>query len=275
MGQTLVVQQGGIDLSVPGMVSFTIVMSPLSHGDPGKLASAIALSPARSSRGCSPGDRQQNRGDADRRDARHERPPLRRRVHTLAPPPTTSDLANFASGRSSGSRTRSSSLWRLPRWRVHDQKTSSADASRRSAPGCLVRALPDSSPALPACPYVAGALYCTAGVLLAGVVARRRLPRRRLPAASDRRRRAGRDLAARRPRQCGGDGRGRPVPQPARPVRAREPPSVQLLVNAAALAVGLAIYSVPWRRLRRNVRRPSPGGAGRLEQSTEPGVPGL
>jgi hypothetical protein len=46
-------------------------------------------------------------------------------------------------------------------------------------------------------------------------------------------------------------------------------------VDAGALAVGLAIYSVPWRRLRRNARRPSPGGAGRLEQSTEPGLPGL
>jgi hypothetical protein len=50
---------------------------------------------------------------------------------------------------------------------------------------------------------------------------------------------------------------------------------VQNLVDAGALAVGLAIYSVPWRRLRRNVRRPSPDGTGRLERSTEPGLPGL
>src|SRR5437588_4743994 len=44
MGQTLVVQQGGIDLSVPGMISLTIVLlTSYPNGDSGKLASAIII----------------------------------------------------------------------------------------------------------------------------------------------------------------------------------------------------------------------------------------
>ena len=44
MGQTLVVQQGGIDLSVPGMISLTIVLlTSYPNGDSGKLASAIVI----------------------------------------------------------------------------------------------------------------------------------------------------------------------------------------------------------------------------------------
>ena len=39
MGQTLVVQQGGIDLSVPGMISLTVVLlTSYPNGDSGKLA---------------------------------------------------------------------------------------------------------------------------------------------------------------------------------------------------------------------------------------------
>src|ERR1700759_5370246 len=45
MGQTLVVQQGGIDLSVPGMISLTIVLlTSYPNGNSGKLASAIVIS---------------------------------------------------------------------------------------------------------------------------------------------------------------------------------------------------------------------------------------
>jgi len=44
VGQTLVIQQGGIDLSVPGMVSLTVViMTAHPEGDAGKLAEALAL----------------------------------------------------------------------------------------------------------------------------------------------------------------------------------------------------------------------------------------
>ena len=44
MGQTLVVQQGGIDLSVPGMISLTIVLlTSYPNGSSGKLASAIVI----------------------------------------------------------------------------------------------------------------------------------------------------------------------------------------------------------------------------------------
>src|SRR4051794_8413245 len=45
MGQTLVIQQGGIDLSVPGMLSLTVVlMTRFPDGDSGKLAPALAIS---------------------------------------------------------------------------------------------------------------------------------------------------------------------------------------------------------------------------------------
>jgi ribose transport system permease protein len=45
IGQTLVVQQGGIDLSVPGMLSLTvIILTRYPNGDSGKLGVALALS---------------------------------------------------------------------------------------------------------------------------------------------------------------------------------------------------------------------------------------
>jgi ribose transport system permease protein len=45
MGQTMVIQQGGIDLSVPGMLSLTVVlMTRFPDGDSGKLAPALAIS---------------------------------------------------------------------------------------------------------------------------------------------------------------------------------------------------------------------------------------
>jgi len=45
MGQTLVIQQGGIDLSVPGMLSLTVVlMTRFPDGDSGKLVPALAIS---------------------------------------------------------------------------------------------------------------------------------------------------------------------------------------------------------------------------------------
>jgi ribose transport system permease protein len=45
MGQTLVIQQGGIDLSVPGMLSLTVVlMTHYPNGDSGKLAPALLIS---------------------------------------------------------------------------------------------------------------------------------------------------------------------------------------------------------------------------------------
>ena len=44
VGQTLVIQQGGIDLSVPGMISLTVViMTRYPNGDSGKVLPALAL----------------------------------------------------------------------------------------------------------------------------------------------------------------------------------------------------------------------------------------
>ena len=47
MGQTLVIQQGGIDLSVPGMISLTVVLlTSYPNGDSGKLATHVGRAPA-------------------------------------------------------------------------------------------------------------------------------------------------------------------------------------------------------------------------------------
>jgi ribose transport system permease protein len=44
IGQTLVIQQGGIDLSVPGMISLTVIVATrIPNGDSGKLGPAIAM----------------------------------------------------------------------------------------------------------------------------------------------------------------------------------------------------------------------------------------
>src|SRR5690348_3248862 len=44
IGQTLVIQQGGIDLSVPGMISITVViMTRYPNGDSGKVLVALLL----------------------------------------------------------------------------------------------------------------------------------------------------------------------------------------------------------------------------------------
>src|SRR4029450_7080987 len=44
VGQTLVIQQGGIDLSVPGAISITvIVLTRIPNGDSGKLGIALAI----------------------------------------------------------------------------------------------------------------------------------------------------------------------------------------------------------------------------------------
>ena len=81
LGQTLVVQQGGIDLSVPGAVSLAVVIvTHEPNGDDSKLLGAVllALGVAIARR---PGERPSDRpagSEPDRRDAGHERPAVRR-----------------------------------------------------------------------------------------------------------------------------------------------------------------------------------------------------
>ena len=86
VGQTLVVQQRGIDLSVPGFISLTVVLvTHIPNGNSCKL-SRRSCSPTRSP-GRRPGQRaagDPGRDHPDRADAGHERRPVRGRPGHLA-----------------------------------------------------------------------------------------------------------------------------------------------------------------------------------------------
>ena len=80
LGQTLVVQQGGIDLSVPGAVSLVVVIATHNpNEDDGRLLRAVLTVSLGDRRG--PAQRRAGRpprAQPDRRHARHERAALRR-----------------------------------------------------------------------------------------------------------------------------------------------------------------------------------------------------
>ena len=83
LGQTLVVMQGGIDLSIAGGLSlYVVILTHYPNGDNSRLLPAIAIAfLAAIAAGLA--ERVPDRQDApqpDRRDARHERAALRRRV---------------------------------------------------------------------------------------------------------------------------------------------------------------------------------------------------
>ena len=91
VGQTLVIQQGGIDLSVPGIMSLTVVI--VTHypaGDSGKLPGAVLGAFVVAALGglAQRAARQQGRRHGDRHHARDERAALRRRPGDLGRHPS-------------------------------------------------------------------------------------------------------------------------------------------------------------------------------------------
>ncbi len=287
MGQTLVVQQGGIDLSVPGMMSLTIVLlTSYPNGDSGKLASAIVIAFAATlAAGAISGVIVSVIGVTPIVATLGMNAVLYGVVIQVSagnPPPTTSALAKFASGKLIGIPNTVIIAVVLTALAALIIKRTIVGPPLRGgrARACSVRAPRGCVPgAISSATYVvAAALYCTAGILLAGIV--------HSPSAFQGDSYLLPSVAA---VVLGGTsllgGRGSVIATAVAALFISQldqfvlvmgaNQGVQNLVDAGALAVGLAIYSVPWRRLRRNVRRPSPGGAGRLEQSTEPGLPGL
>ena len=107
LGQTLVVMQGGIDLSVPGSVSLVIVLvTHQAYGDDAKVlpVALLALGAALAHRTGQRLPHRSPRAQPDRRDPRHERTALRggaRRVRR-DPRETTRLLARLAGGTTLG-----------------------------------------------------------------------------------------------------------------------------------------------------------------------------
>jgi len=286
MGQTLVVQQGGIDLSVPAMISLTIVLlTSYPNGDSGKLLPAIVIALAATlAAGAISGVIVSVIGVTPIVATLGMNAVLYGVVIQVSagnPPPTTSALAKFASGKLLG----------IPNSVIIAVVLTALAALiiKRTVVGRRFEAVGSGllgarAAGLRARRYqlatyiVAAALYCIAGILLAGIV--------HSPSAFQGDSYLLPSVAA---VVLGGTsllgGRGSVVATAVAALFISQldqfvlvmgaNQGVQNLVDAGALAVGLAIYSVPWRRLRRNVRRPSPGGTRRLEQSAEPGLPGL
>jgi ribose transport system permease protein len=283
MGQTLVIQQGGIDLSVPGMVSVTVViMTRYPNGDSGKLAVALLLAFAITLlAGLLSGTLVSRVGVTPIVATLGMNALLYGAVLEIShgtPRTTTNALFNFASGKFLGipntvviAVVLTAGVGFLIKKTVVGRRFEAVGAGLF---GARAAGLETRRYQLGA--YVgAAALYCAAGVLLAGVVSTPSVfqgDSYLLPS-----------VAA---VVLGGTsllgGRGSVVATAVAALFITQldqfvlvtgaKPAVQNLVDAAALAAGVAIYSVPWRRLIRALRRRSndrDDGAGR---STEVGL---
>jgi ribose transport system permease protein len=283
MGQTLVVQQGGIDLSVPGMVSFTaIIMTVYPDGQASRLPAALAIA----------------FGGTLLAGLLSGIIVSRLRVTpivvtlgmnallygavlhtTLSPRPTTTDLANFATSRFIGGIPNTVIIAVALTALVGFTVKKTVVGRRFEAVGAGLfgaRAAGLETRRYQLAAYVAAAaLYCIGAILLAGVVATPTLFQGDdylLP-----------PIAA---VVLGGTsllgGRGSVVATAIAAVFLEQlnqfvlvsqaPQGVQLLVNAAALAAGVAIYSVKWRRVVANLRLRSADRRGGDGQNTNVGV---
>jgi ribose transport system permease protein len=260
IGQTLVIQQGGIDLSVPGMISITVViMTRYPNGDSGKVAVALIFAFAVAmAAGLVSGLLVSRIGVTPIVATLGMNALLYGGVLQISggtPRTTTSRLRNFASGDVAG----------IPNTVIIAVIVTAVVAllikrtlvgRRFEAVGAGVigaRAAGLEARRYQLGAYVgAGALYCAAGVLLAGVVS--------TPSAFQGDQYLLPSVAA---VVLGGTsllgGRGSVVASAVAALFLTQldqfvlttgaKDAVQNLVEAAALAAGLAIYSVPWRRV--------------------------
>jgi ribose transport system permease protein len=284
MGQTLVIQQGGIDLSVPGMISLTVVLlTSYPNGDSGKLAVAIMLAFAATlGAGALNGLMVSAVGVTPIVATLGMNALLYGGVIQISggnPPPTTHVLARFAGGKLAGipnalliAAVLTAILAVLIKRTVRGRRFEAVGAGRLGARAAGLEARRYQFFA-----YVgAGALYCTAGVLLAGIVSS--------PGAFQGDSYLLPSVAA---VVLGGTsllgGRGSVVATAIAALFISQldqfvlvtgaSQGVQSLVDAGALAVGLAIYSVPWRRWLRRYGRSSRDGPRRAGQTVESGLP--
>lgn len=284
MGQTLVIQQGGIDLSVPGMVSLTVVlMTSFPNGDSGRLLPAIVLAFAATlGAGLLSGAAVSLIGVTPIVATLGMNALLYGAVIQISggnPPPTTGALQSFASGKALGipvtvviAVVLTALVALVIKRTVVGRRFEAVGAGLFGARAAGLRARRYQL----ATYVVAAGLYCTAGILLAGIVSS--------PSAFQGDSYLLPSVAA---VVLGGTsllgGRGSVVATAVAALFISQldqfvlvmgaNQGVQNLVDAGALAAGLAIYSVPWRRLWRSTRRPSPDGTGQPEQGAAPGQP--
>jgi ribose transport system permease protein len=261
MGQTLVIQQGGIDLSVPGMLSLTVVlMTHYPNGDSGKLAAALLISlGALLAAGLVTGLLVARIGITSIVATLGMNAVLYGFVINITsgtPRPTTGALHSFASGTVIGIPTTvvvaaalCVATWFVIKRTVIGRRFEAVGASSLGA-----RAAGLESHRYRVTTYVGAALvYWAAGVLLAGVV--------QTPSVFQGDTYLLPSVAA---VVLGGTsllgGRGSVVASAIAALFLSQldqlvlttgvNSAIQNLVQAAVLAVGIAIYSVPWARLR-------------------------
>jgi ribose transport system permease protein len=261
MGQTLVIQQGGIDLSVPGMLSLTVVlMTHLPNGDSGKLVPALAVSlGALLAAGLLSGLLVARIGITSIVATLGMNAVLYGFVIDITsgtPRPTTSALHSFASGTVVGIPTTvivaaalCAVVWFVVKRTVVGRRFEAVGASSIGA-----RAAGLESHRFRVSTYVGAALlYWAAGVLLAGVV--------QTPSVFQGDTYLLPSVAA---VVLGGTsllgGRGSAVASAIAALFLSQldqlvlttgvNSAIQNLVQAAVLAIGIAVYSVPWDRIR-------------------------
>jgi ribose transport system permease protein len=261
VGQTLVIQQGGIDLSVPGMISLTVVlMASVPDGDNGKLPLAILYAVvAALAAGLLSGLLVSRVGITPIVTTLGMNALLYGFVIQVSngnPPPTTSRLNDFATGKIAGVPTTvpiAIVVTALVAWvvkkTVAGRRFEGVGASNSGARAAGLVVARHKTVA-----YVAAALlYCLGGILLGGVVSD--------PSAFQGDAYLLPSVAA---VVLGGTsllgGRGSVAASAVAAVFITQldqllltsgaSSAVQNLVQAGALAIGIAVYSVPWGRLR-------------------------
>ena len=265
VGQTLVVQQGGIDLSVPGMISLTVViMTRYPNGDSGKLLPAVLLAFAAAiAAGLVTGFLVSRVGITAIVTTLGMNALLYGGVIQISggtPRTTTDALHSFASGRVLGVPATvpiaiaiTAIVGLVVKRTVAGRRFEGVGASNSGA-----RAAGLTVPRYQLGAYVgATVLYCAGGVLLAGIVS--------TPSAFQGDSYLLPSVAA---VVLGGTsllgGRGSVAASAVAALFLTQldqllltsgvSNAAQNLVEAGALVVGLAIYSVPWRRVREQLR---------------------
>jgi ribose transport system permease protein len=267
VGQTLVIQQGGIDLSVPGMISLTVViMTRYPNGDSGKVLTALVLAfGAALAAGLVTGLLVSRVGITAIVTTLGMNALLYGAVIQISggtPRTTTNALRDFASGRVLGIPTTvpiavviTAIVAFVVKRTVAGRRFEGVGASNTGAraAGLVVSRYKLSA-------YVSAALlYCAAGVLLAGVVS--------TPSAFQG---DGYLLPSVAAVVLGGTsllgGRGDVAASAVAALFLSQldqllltsgvSEALQSLVQAFALVVGIAIYSVPWSRVRGRLSQP-------------------
>jgi len=265
VGQTLVIQQGGIDLSVPGMISLTVVlMTSVPDGDNGKLAIAIVYALlAALAAGTLSGLLVSRVGITPIVTTLGMNALLYGFVIQVSngnPPPTTSRLNDFATSKIAGIPTTvpiaivvTVLVAFIVKKTVAGRRFEGVGASNSGARAAGLVVARHKMVA-----YIAAALlYCLAGILLGGVVSD--------PSAFQGDSYLLPSVAA---VVLGGTsllgGRGSVAASAVAALFVTQldqvlltsgaSPATQNLVQAGALAIGIAIYSVPWGRVREWLR---------------------